>query len=231
MKKTINFIRLSSLVFLLIFGFIKSYGQQNTCSDLSVTDIIYPIGQNQNLKILIHNSSDKMIIYRNIKLRDKQSGQTFLESKCTCLTFPPKSTETIEVDTTEKQFRWKVYTSVNSFPPKHQIAVDINMHNLPNQPGNCENIAWNTSLSNRNIKSDELLPKFYPNPTKGIIQIENIDLDRADISIFNAIGKKVKKYSWSNNKINTENLKAGLYFVQIHYQNKDYSFQFIREQW
>lgn len=62
---------------------------------------------------------------------------------------------------------------------------------------------------------------IYPNPTsnKLIIEARSIDMQFADVSIFNQLGELVlQKKDWrmSEKEINVNSLSAGLYFVQIN---------------
>jgi hypothetical protein len=56
---------------------------------------------------------------------------------------------------------------------------------------------------------------LFPNPTSDILQVKGVDLGKADISLFNAVGQSVKTPSVQSNSLNISNLNSGKYFLLI----------------
>lgn len=73
----------------------------------------------------------------------------------------------------------------------------------------------------------------YPNPSKGIFQLTNNDIDLEDgkLEIYNMLGKKV--YTGSNIKSQTQfnlsNLSKGVYILKVHNGTKVYNKKIIIE--
>ncbi len=100
--------------------------------------------------------------------------------------------------------------------------------------GNIVNFAWPTPFHtggfdldavavinsgntiNQNIR-DEI--SVYPNPAKDFVIINNAE--NSEISIYNINGSKVLSGKLNNNRIDIENLPAGVYFISI--ADKDYN--------
>ncbi|PTS90656.1 hypothetical protein DBR27_21530, partial [Flavobacterium sp. HMWF030] len=57
----------------------------------------------------------------------------------------------------------------------------------------------------------------YPNPTKGEVHINNVDLEKANV--YNSLGQLVKSFKFSvgesNNTINLSGLPKGVYYVYL----------------
>jgi hypothetical protein len=85
------------------------------------------------------------------------------------------------------------------FDPKNKILKDVSefLFVTANEPNEDDNIV------------------LFPNPTSDILQIKGIDLERADVSLFNAAGQSVKTPSIQNNSLNINNLTSGKYFLLI----------------
>ncbi len=87
-----------------------------------------------------------------------------------------------------------------------------------------------SSLSIEN-KSNDL--KIYPNPTKGIIHIDNQKSQTTDyqIEVYNSIGEKIHS-TWindQNSKINIEHLPTGFYFIDIKYTSENVRIKVIKQ--
>lgn len=54
---------------------------------------------------------------------------------------------------------------------------------------------------------------FYPNPAKGILNIEGQNI--RSISIYNTLGQEETKFSYSENQIDISNLRKGIYILNI----------------
>lgn len=74
---------------------------------------------------------------------------------------------------------------------------------------------------------------IYPNPSKGIVNIQSrLDLGNADISVFDINGRKVFNQNVEIQNvisINTENLSAGIYILQINGENYSHTTKLIIE--
>ncbi|WP_443634208.1 T9SS-dependent M36 family metallopeptidase [Candidatus Marifrigoribacter sp. Uisw_064] len=74
---------------------------------------------------------------------------------------------------------------------------------------------------------------IYPNPSKGIVNIQSrLDLGSADISVFDINGRKVFNQNVEIQNvisINTENLSAGIYILQINGENYSHTTKLIIE--
>jgi hypothetical protein len=77
------------------------------------------------------------------------------------------------------------------------------------------NVVYSTSLSNNNEIQAENNIKIYPNPVHDRVFIESkIDLQQADIQIFNSFGEK-QNVVLKNNFIETSTFQNGFYVVKI----------------
>ena len=73
-------------------------------------------------------------------------------------------------------------------------------------------------LSLSEITSQEIKSVFYPNPTKGIIRIENSELRIQDISVFDIYGREVSvnwSLSLSKCEIDLSPYPKGLYLIKL----------------
>jgi hypothetical protein len=72
---------------------------------------------------------------------------------------------------------------------------------------------------------------FFPNPVSSTLTLQsNIDIQNAEIKIFNLIGETVlTQYKISNPTLNIAELNNGIYFMQIRANNKFYTQKFIKE--
>jgi len=74
----------------------------------------------------------------------------------------------------------------------------------------------NGTMSVNDMDTEQILT-IYPNPTSDRINFESIS---GTVLIFNSSGKKVMKLELNNEQsINTQHLKQGTYFLQIHDKN------------
>jgi hypothetical protein len=61
--------------------------------------------------------------------------------------------------------------------------------------------------------------EIYPNPSKGILTIENAELTNENVEIFDIFGKKLSIFNLQqSNQIDISHLSAGIYFLQIDKQ-------------
>ncbi|MEY4902780.1 MAG: Secretion system C-terminal sorting domain, partial [Bacteroidota bacterium] len=77
------------------------------------------------------------------------------------------------------------------------------------------NVVYNTNLNSNNEIQAENNVKVYPNPAHDRVFIESkIDLQQADIQIFNCVGEK-QNVVLKNNFIETSTFQNGFYFIKI----------------
>jgi len=78
-----------------------------------------------------------------------------------------------------------------------------------------------TLTTENELLTTENTISIYPNPVQDNFKIRsNKALDNASISIYNALGKKVKTSSHLNEKINIVELQSGIYFYSISKDKK-----------
>lgn len=88
-----------------------------------------------------------------------------------------------------------------------------------------------TTTLSLNEKSD-LVYSFYPNPGKESLSLNlNENLEDAKVSIFSTSGQVVYAltFSGSSTSINTVDLKAGMYFIELRDGNNISTFKWIKE--
>ncbi|TVR79155.1 MAG: T9SS C-terminal target domain-containing protein [Chitinophagaceae bacterium] len=65
--------------------------------------------------------------------------------------------------------------------------------------------------------------ELFPNPSNGIVYIQGLDYQEEgyQISIYDAIGKRVENFTFDNNQIELDlsHLKSGIYFINIYNKN------------
>ena len=84
----------------------------------------------------------------------------------------------------------------------------------------CDKISTSEDESIQNIS-------IYPNPTNDIIFIRGLNDDTFHYIIRDLTGKKVQENNLNNNSININALPPSLYAIQINFQNKNKSFNFV----
>ncbi|MGH1387015.1 T9SS type A sorting domain-containing protein [Kordia sp.] len=82
------------------------------------------------------------------------------------------------------------------------------------------------SLDDVNITSDF---KLYPNPSKGILNIQTNTTDSVSISIYDMLGKEVLNADKVTNTIDISNLKNGMYLVKIATNDRSITKKIIKE--
>lgn len=103
--------------------------------------------------------------------------------------------------------RYVAYLASN---PNDSVFIDVN---------------FTTLLSIDNMKENNKISAFYPNPAKDVVffnyQIENTD--QAMISIFDLTGSKVKNLKFNNTngilKADISTLKSGVYYFTLYVRN------------
>jgi hypothetical protein len=84
----------------------------------------------------------------------------------------------------------------------------------------CDKISTSEDESVQNIS-------IYPNPTNDIIFIRGLIDDTYHYIIRDLTGKIVLENNLNNNSININSLPPSLYAIQINFQNKNKSFNFV----
>lgn len=92
------------------------------------------------------------------------------------------------------------------------------------------NVEWDSTYSNNlllnNIDQNVKTIRIYPNPTKRFLHLENVT-NESHISIYNLFGRIVATFI-SEKVIDLENLKKGIYWIEIKNKNTDFSTKFIK---
>ncbi|MSP58219.1 MAG: T9SS type A sorting domain-containing protein [Flavobacteriaceae bacterium] len=72
---------------------------------------------------------------------------------------------------------------------------------------------------------------LYPNPVSSTLTLQsNVDLQKAEINIFNLMGKSVvTQYKISNSTRNIAELNNGIYFLQVSVNNRLFTQKFIKK--
>lgn len=72
---------------------------------------------------------------------------------------------------------------------------------------------------------------LYPNPVSSTLTLQsNVDLQKAEINIFNLMGKSVvTQYKISNSTLNIAELNNGIYFLQVSVNNRLFTQKFIKK--
>jgi hypothetical protein len=70
---------------------------------------------------------------------------------------------------------------------------------------------------------------LYPNPTNGLININNIPQDAQELKIYNALGQMVYSSNVLLKEIDLSLQPKGLYFITLNTSNKVYTHSFIKQ--
>ncbi|MCY7360849.1 MAG: T9SS type A sorting domain-containing protein, partial [Ignavibacteria bacterium] len=101
------------------------------------------------------------------------------------------------------------------------VLVDIdNDGDLDVFYGSYEGIKFQENISSDNVSTKTIKPtdvSVYPNPAKNFVIVDMDRKELLEINLFNAVGAKLATIN--SLKINTENLIAGIYFLQINLRN------------
>jgi hypothetical protein len=76
------------------------------------------------------------------------------------------------------------------------------------------------SVNSINSNKDEKVITIYPNPSPGIIKIDNAPVQKTSISVYGINGIKMLQtfISSGNNEVNVSHFEAGMYFIKINSQ-------------
>jgi hypothetical protein len=121
-------------------------------------------------------------------------------------------------------FRFRCDASGNN----DQIYIDqVTITGTSSGKGDINNlVAIKTLDSNNNGFEDDF--KLYPNPVKEILNIELLEQDNFSYKIMNMIGQTVMLGD-SSGKINVNDLKSGVYFIEINDGEEVMTKRFIRK--
>lgn len=92
---------------------------------------------------------------------------------------------------------------------------------IPNVTVDGLNVAttWASTLSTNEFNSPNNF-KIYPNPTSvGYVTISNNNTAAMSVTVFDVLGKQVLTQTVSNNRLNVDSLKSGIYIVKISQDN------------
>jgi hypothetical protein len=87
-----------------------------------------------------------------------------------------------------------------------------------------------TTLSTNKVEQ-ELAWSIYPNPTSGIVSIQNKKLISADVTVYDLNGRTVLTKSINNaeTQVDISNLTSGLYIFNVESQNGSFSRRVIKQ--
>jgi len=72
--------------------------------------------------------------------------------------------------------------------------------------------------------------KFYPNPTKGLLYIKNLEnYHIKEIAVFTILGKKITSITNITNKIDVHSLSKGIYFLKLEIDKNLHTIKFIKK--
>lgn len=78
-----------------------------------------------------------------------------------------------------------------------------------------------------NSRFERICISIYPNPFTDIITIQSED-EILMLQMFDALGKRIE-ITTNSNKINTTNLKSGMYFLKVEGNNSIQIFKLIKD--
>jgi hypothetical protein len=70
--------------------------------------------------------------------------------------------------------------------------------------------------------------KLKPNPTKGLLQIDNMPNDCDCIEVCDMFGRSILKMKSVSTIIDVNMLEAGIYFLNLYQEGNRLSFKFIK---
>jgi hypothetical protein len=84
-------------------------------------------------------------------------------------------------------------------------------------------IAESTTLSTKNVVINPIGIKVYPNPTKDSFTIDISEIGKANVTIYNLLGKTIYKKTTASKRIqivNNGSFKAGIYIIKVIGENQ-----------
>lgn len=84
-----------------------------------------------------------------------------------------------------------------------------------------------TSLDIEN-ESNNSVSLIYPNPTKGLIELNNIDVEKNHVEVYNSVGQRIMQNA-NINKIDISHQPAGVYFIVIREGNVYKTFKIVKQ--
>lgn len=106
--------------------------------------------------------------------------------------------------------------------------IDCQLRNTVNPTIGADEISVGTLGTNNFALSEKI--RFYPNPVKSILNIEN-DSPISKVEVFNLTGQVVlnQTVNTKSAQINLSNLSSGIYLVRISYKNNIETFKIIKD--
>lgn len=97
------------------------------------------------------------------------------------------------------------FTSFSNVFEVEEIQIDPDFDIISNN---------NSTLDTVDVQLSSL--KFYPNPTKGLVNIQvSKGVNISSVEIYNTLGEKIKHIPLSSSTFSVENLASGVYFVKL----------------
>lgn len=106
--------------------------------------------------------------------------------------------------------------------------IDCQLRNTVNPTIGADEISVGTLGTNNFALSEKI--RFYPNPVKSILNIEN-DSPISKVEVFNLTGQAIlnQTVNTKSAQINLSNLSSGIYLVRISYKNNIETFKIIKD--
>ncbi|SEE57538.1 Por secretion system C-terminal sorting domain-containing protein [Tenacibaculum sp. MAR_2010_89] len=134
--------------------------------------------------------------------------------------YTPKNSSSSMVDTGEDLVKFGITNDFNGISRPLNNAFDIGAYELKNV---------SNSLHVKSFKPEsKIITTLYPNPTNNYIII-NTFLKINSAIFYDIKGNFIEKKENPSNKISISNLKEGLYFIRINYENTTEVLQIIKK--
>jgi hypothetical protein len=71
--------------------------------------------------------------------------------------------------------------------------------------------------------------RMFPNPTNGVLYVENIPSDCEFITIHDICGREIKRFESPNNSLDVKMIPNGIYLLKLHINGKMLNFKFVKQ--
>jgi endonuclease I len=117
-----------------------------------------------------------------------------------------------------------IHININAFN-----SIEINNNSNPSNRVMFDNLSWTCGLlSLQDLEIDTV--KLYPNPVKTYLNINIENQQPTTVEIFNSLGQRVVKRLVSNSgQIDLQNLKTGVYIVQLTMANQTKNYKLLKQ--
>lgn len=124
-----------------------------------------------------------------------------------------------DFEKTRHDYVASIQNNRNPFIDFPELVDCIDLTNMTKK-ANC-NIQIETGISNNTIS--EFGAFVYPNPSNGMVQIQNIkSKEIQNIHIYNLLGAEQHNFTVNNDSIDMQNLNKGFYIISIEGKKKNY---------